>query len=67
MQTFHKLRAKLSDDIVRLGIIAVFFIVMPIASPYFFNMRNMMNILQNFLCKGLRPFWHDHGHHHRRH
>lgn len=53
MQTIHKLRAKLSDDIVRLGIIAVFFLVMPIASPYFFNMRNMMNILQNISLQGI--------------
>lgn len=53
MQAFNKIRTKLSDDIMRLAIIAVFFIFMPIASPYFLNMRNMMNILQNISLQGI--------------
>ena len=53
MQAIHKIRTRLADDIMRLTIVAAFFVVMPIASPYFFNMKNMMNILQNISLQGI--------------
>ena len=53
MQAIHKIRTRLADDIMRLAIVAAFFIIMPIASPYFLNMKNMMNILQNISLQGI--------------
>ena len=53
MQSIHKMRSKLADDAMRLAIVAAFFIFMPIASPYFLNMKNMMNILQNISLQGI--------------
>ncbi len=53
MQTWNKIRVKLADDIMRLAIVAAFFLIMPIASPYFLNIKNMMNILQNISLQGI--------------
>lgn len=50
---FKKLRSSLADDVMRLAIIAVFLIVMPFASPYFFGVKNFMNILQNISLQGI--------------
>jgi ribose/xylose/arabinose/galactoside ABC-type transport system permease subunit len=48
-----KLKTVFAEDLVRLGIIAVFLIVMPIATPYFLSIRNFMNILQNISLQGI--------------
>ena len=53
MESLHKVRTRLSDDIMRLTIILAFFIIMPIVSPYFLKVRNMMNILQNISLQGI--------------
>lgn len=51
--TLKSAKKHLSEDAMRLGIIAAFLIIMPFASPYFFNMKNMMNILQNISLQGI--------------
>ena len=48
-----KIRKYFSEDAVRLGIIAVFLIVMPFVSPYFLKTKNIMNILQNISLQGI--------------
>lgn len=53
MQALQKVRNRLSDDVMRLAIIMIFFIAMPIISPYFLQVRNMMNILQNISLQGI--------------
>ena len=54
MQTrLQKIRGHLSEDIMRFGIIAAFLIIMPFASEYFFQMKNIMNILQNISLQGI--------------
>ncbi|NLY44700.1 MAG: ABC transporter permease [Tissierella sp.] len=52
-EKINKVRFVLGEDIMRLAIIVAFLIIMPIASPYFLNMRNMMNILQNISLQGI--------------
>lgn len=49
----RRLKKYFADDIVRLAIVLAFFVVMPIVSPYFLRMRNMMNILQNISLQGI--------------
>ncbi len=53
MQALGKIRSKLADDVMRLAIVAAFFLIMPIASPYFLKIKNMMNILQNISLQGI--------------
>lgn len=48
-----KIQKHFADDAVRLGIIAAFFIIMPLISPFFLRTRNMMNILQNISLQGI--------------
>lgn len=53
METIRKIKTVFAEDAMRLAIVAAFFVVMPIASPYFLNMKNMMNILQNISLQGI--------------
>lgn len=48
-----KIRYTFGEDIGRIAIIIVFFITMTFSSPYFLNMRNLMNILQNISLQGI--------------
>lgn len=50
---FKTLRRKIADDTMRLAIVISFFVLMPIVSPYFFQIRNLMNILQNVSLQGI--------------
>lgn len=50
---FQKVKSYVSEDIMRFGIIAAFLIIMPFASEYFFQVKNMMNILQNISLQGI--------------
>ena len=43
----------LAEDWMRLMIIAAFLVIMPFATPYFLQMKNMMNILQNISLQGI--------------
>jgi ribose/xylose/arabinose/galactoside ABC-type transport system permease subunit len=52
-QKINRLKSIFGEDIMRLAIILAFLIVMPIASPYFLNIKNMMNILQNISLQGI--------------
>ncbi len=47
------LKQFLADDWMRLVIILVFMLGMPLATPYFMQMKNMMNILQNISLQGI--------------
>lgn len=49
----QKVKSLFGEDIVRLAIIIVFIIVMSFASPYFLQIKNMMNILQNISLQGI--------------
>lgn len=48
-----KLKNLLGEDTVRIAIIITFVVVMTIASPYFMQVRNLMNILQNISLQGI--------------
>lgn len=50
VQTFKQ---KFADDAMRLAIVLAFFMLMPIISPYFLQMKNIMNILQNVSLQGI--------------
>ncbi|MTI59437.1 MAG: ABC transporter permease [Firmicutes bacterium] len=50
---FKKIKNHFSEDAMRLGIIASFILFMPFISPYFFQVRNFMNILQNISLQGI--------------
>ena len=50
---FKRLYSVISDQIVLIGIVVVFFIVMSIASPYFLTLSNIMNIIQYFSTYGI--------------
>lgn len=52
-ERINKVKHLLGEDIMRLAIILAFLIIMPIASPYFLNVKNMMNILQNISLQGI--------------
>lgn len=43
----------LAEDGMRLAIILIFMVGMSIATPYFMQMKNMMNILQNISLQGI--------------
>ena len=47
------IRQQFADDAVRLTIVIVFFVFMPMISPYFFQVKNVMNILQNISLQGI--------------
>lgn len=49
----QKFKDLFGEDIVRLAIILLFVVVMSFASPYFMQMKNMMNILQNISLQGI--------------
>lgn len=49
----QKFKDMFGEDIVRLAIILLFVVVMSFASPYFLQMKNMMNILQNISLQGI--------------
>ena len=46
-------KQKFADDGMRLAIVIAFFILMPLISPYFLQMKNIMNILQNVSLQGI--------------
>ena len=52
-RAFIKFRKHFADELVLFAIIATFFIVMTIVSPYFQTTRNLMNILQNVSLQGI--------------
>ncbi|MCC8180731.1 MAG: ABC transporter permease [Planctomycetes bacterium] len=52
-QRIKQFKIFLADDWMRLAIILAFVIFMPFASPYFFSMKNFMNILQNISLQGI--------------
>ncbi len=47
------LKQFLAEDGMRLAIILIFMLGMSIATPYFMQMKNMMNILQNISLQGI--------------
>lgn len=53
MNLLKRLRRRFADELVLFAIIAIFFIVMSIASPFFLKTRNLMNILQNISLQGI--------------
>lgn len=52
-RAIQRFRQHFADELVLFAIIAVFFIVMTIASPFFLRTRNLMNILQNISLQGI--------------
>ena len=52
-QRFGKTKAFLADDWMRLVIILAFLVIMPLTSPHFLTVRNLMNILQNISLQGI--------------
>jgi len=53
VKVIQKFRQRFADEMMLFGIIAAFFIVMSIASPFFLTSKNLMNILQNISLQGI--------------